>query len=228
MSNDKKLMKKKILAVAGVILFIIAAVLLFCLWGPEIIKFVSEPEKFRAWVDEMGFAARLGYMGMVIVQVIVAIIPGEPFEIAAGYAFGAWEGTILCLIATALGSIMVFGLVRIFGMRVVRLFFSEEQINSISFLKTSPKRTMLYLIIYMIPGTPKDLLSYFAGLTDMKLPVWLLMCSVGRIPSVITSTIGGNLLGTENYLFAAIVFVVTFLICVGGILIYNKMRENNK
>ena len=75
----------------------------------------------------------------------------------------------------------------------------------------------------MIPGTPKDLLCYFAGLTDLKLSVFLLMASLGRLPSVVTSTVGGDALGSQNYVFAAVVFVVTFLISVGGLVCYQRI-----
>ncbi len=93
-------------------------------------------------------------MGMVIVQVIIALIPGEPFEIAAGYAFGAWEGTLLCLLASTIGSILVFSLVRRFGLRVVRLFFSPEKLHTLRFLKDSRGRDFLFFLIFLIPGTP--------------------------------------------------------------------------
>jgi uncharacterized membrane protein YdjX (TVP38/TMEM64 family) len=79
----------------------------------------------------------------------------------------------------------------------------------------------LFLVIFAVPGTPKDLLSYFAGLTDIRFPVWLLICSFGRIPSVITSTIGGDALGTQNYFFAVAVFAVTLAVSGLGLLAYN-------
>lgn len=85
-------------------------------------------------------------------------------------------------------------------------------------------------MIFMIPGTPKDLLCYFAGLTDIKFPVFLLVCSLGRLPSVVTSTVGGDALGTQDYLFAVVVFLVTFLISVGGLLCYRQIckRHNTR
>lgn len=57
----------------------------------------------------------------------------------------------------------------------------------------------------MVPGTPKDLLCYFAGLTDLSWGKWLLLCTVGRLPSVLTSTIGGDALGVKDYQFAMLV-----------------------
>ena len=160
---------------------------------------------------------------MVFFQVLFAVIPGEPLEIAGGYAFGALWGTIYCLLAATLGSLLVFVLVRRFGTRLVEVFFSLEKLQKVRFLQSASRRNVLFLVVFMIPGTPKDLLCYFAGLTDIKLPVFLLVASLGRLPSVITSTIGGDALGTQNYAFAVVVFLVTFLISVGGLLCYQRI-----
>lgn len=214
----------------GVTLLVIAVLLLVLLsWavGRPLVRFASEPERFRAWVDSKGVWARIAYMGMVIIQVMIALIPGEPFEIAAGYAFGALEGTVLCVAASAIGSMLVFGLVRRFGIRLVEIFFSKEKLRSLRFLRASPKRDYLYLLVFMIPGTPKDLLCYFAGLTDIRFPVWLIICSLGRVPSIITSTIGGSALSTKNYWFAVGVFAVTLALSGLGLLAYNALRRRH-
>ncbi|MCR4940199.1 MAG: TVP38/TMEM64 family protein [Treponemataceae bacterium] len=213
--------KQRILCIAAILAAVILSVLIFIFVGLPLIRFISEPEKFRLWVEERGLGGKLAFVGVVILQVIIAIIPGEPFEIAAGYAFGAVEGTILCILAATLGSICVFLLVRRFGEKLVGVFFPKKKLNELRFLKSSPRRDFLFLIIFTVPGTPKDLLSYFVGLTDIRLPVWLLICSLGRIPSVITSTIGGNALGSKDYFFAVIVFVITIGVSGLGLLIYN-------
>ena len=189
--------QQKLYGTLALVLALLIMALLGALVGRPLLRFASEPEKFRAWVDSNGLWGRFAYIGMVIVQVVIALIPGEPFEIAAGYAFGAFEGTVLCLIASTLGSMLVFALVRRFGMRLVQIFFSEEKLQSLRFLHASPKRDFLYLLIFMIPGTPKDLLCYFAGLTDVRFPVWLIICSLGRLPAIITSTVGGSALSTS-------------------------------
>ena len=214
---------------ALVLAALILALLTVLVWRP-LVRFASEPERFRAWVDSNGLWGRLGYMGMVIVQVIIALIPGEPFEIAAGYAFGALEGTFLCLLASTLGSLLVFALVRRFGLRLVQVFFSKEKLQDLRFLRTSPRRDVLYLLIFMIPGTPKDLLCYFAGLTDVRFPVWLIICSLGRIPAIVTSTIGGSALSAQNYWFALAVFAGTFALSGLGLLVYNAIckRHNRR
>ena len=220
-------MQKKTLRILVIAIAVAAIAAMTWLMAP-LLRFVSDPELFRAWVDSYGLLGRLAYIGMVVLQVIVALIPGEPFEIAAGYAFGAVEGTILSVLACTLGSVAVFMLVRRYGMRLAGLFFSKEKLESVRFLKTNPKREVLFLLVFMIPGTPKDLLCYYAGMTDLRFPVWLLICSFGRLPSIITSTIGGDALGTENYWFAAGVFAVALAISGIGILLYNFICNRNK
>ena len=144
-------------------------------------------------------------------------------EIGAGYAFGFWKGTLLCLIAIAIGSALVFLLVRKFGTMLVEVFFSREKIQSLRFLHQSRKRDILIFLILFIPGTPKDLLSYFAGLTDIPLGRWLLIATVARIPSVVTSTVGGDALGVQNYVFAIIALGATAAISAAGLLIYRRI-----
>ncbi|MBE7021027.1 MAG: TVP38/TMEM64 family protein [Ruminococcaceae bacterium] len=219
---------KKILSV-----FLLTAMLMFiallCIsFKDELYSVVKNPEGFREWVDNKGMYARIIYILMVIFQVIVAIIPGEPFELAAGYAFGAVEGTVLSLLAITLGSVLVFLLVRNFGMKLVKLFFNEEKINSLQFLKTSKKKLIIIFLIMLVPGTPKDLVCYYAGLTDMKLYEWLYISFFARIPSVLTSTLSGNLLGTQSYLGAVILMAATAVLCIGGMLIYYRITEKKE
>ena len=226
MIQDKK---KRIWYALGLLLLlgIIAVGSWKCIGGP-LGRFISDPAFFREWVEQHGWYSRLVYVGMVIIQVILAFIPGEPFEIAAGYAFGAVEGTLLSIAGTAIGSVITFCLVRRFGLRLVRLFFSQEKIDSVKFLKTTNARNFLFLIIYTIPGTPKDLLGYFAGLTDIPFPVFFLICTLGRIPSVISSTLGGDALGTQSYGAAVLVFAFTLAVSGLGLLFYNHLCRKHK
>lgn len=231
--NEERLsLKQK--RIMGVCVF--ALLLVFCgavTWfiGKPMIKLVSEPEKFRTWVDSKGIFSRFIFIGMVMFQVIIALVPGEPLEIGAGYAFGAFEGTLLCVAGVTLGSVLVFLLVKKFGVRFVEIFFDMEKIKSLKFLHNEKRLEFIIFMVFFLPGTPKDLLTYFVGLTDIKLSTFMLVVSVARLPSIITSTVGGNALGSQKYEFAIIVFAVTAVISVLGLLVYKricKTREKNK
>ena len=171
-------------------------------------------------MDQQGLWAPVAFVGMVVLQVVVAVIPGEPLEIAAGYAFGALEGTLLCMVGTWIGGLMVFLLVRRFGVRAVEIFFPLEKLHELAFLKNEKKLAFWVFIVFFLPGTPKDVLCYFVGLTKLPLRTWLLVSAVARIPSIVTSTVGGDALGMQNYTFAAAVFASTLVISGAGILIY--------
>ena len=214
--------KKKIYLFAIIVALIFIAAVGY-LVGKPMVEFVREPERFRAWVDSSGFASRVIFVGMVVFQLIIALIPGEPLEMGAGYAFGAWEGTILCIIGCVIGSALVFLFVRRFGVKLVEVFFPREKIRSLRFLQDSRRLNLLTFIVFFIPGTPKDLLSYFIGLTDMKLGTWLLITAVARIPSIVTSTVTGDALGLKDYQFALIAFGVTLALSLLGILVYRRL-----
>ncbi len=227
-SRDWTIKTKKTLSLCAGAVFVSFILALAWFVGRPLIRFVSEPEGFRAWVDASGVWGRFAFIGMVALQVVVAIIPGEALEIGAGYAFGIWEGTLLCLAGIIMGSMLVFALVRRFGVKLVEVFFSRERIMSLRFLRDRKKMKILAFVIMLIPGTPKDLLSYFVGLTDMRPSAWLLIVSTARLPSIVTSTIGGGALGMRNYEFALTVFGATIAVSVCGLLIYSRIAKSHK
>ena len=222
------LKQKRIISVIVLVLFLgfSAAVAYFI--GKPMISLVSEPEKFRAWVESRGNWGRLIFIGMMMFQVLIALVPGEPLEIGAGYAFGAVEGTILCVIGVTLGSLLVFGLVRRFGMRLVEVFFDRNKIKQLKFLQNEKRLNLITFLVFFLPGTPKDLLTYFVGMTDIKLSKFIFIVSIARLPSIITSTVGGSALGFRKYELAAIVFGVTVIISLLGLFIYKRICKHRE
>ncbi len=221
--KGKKLQRTR--KVVRIILIILA--LLFCAFlGYIIVKFATDRVYFKNWMNEHGILGGFIYVIMVIFQVVVALVPGEPVEIAGGYAFGAVWGTVLYLIGSTIGSMIVFLLVRKYGNRLVEMVFSKKDIKGLEFLRNK-KREALLILLFVIPGTPKDLLCYFAGLTSISTKVWVIVCSLGRIPSIITSTIGGDALEKNNYTWTIVAFSVAFVISIVGIVIYRTMRKKH-
>ena len=216
--------QKKLIAWAAIAIFLLLSAAVGWFIGRPLVRFASRPEEFRLWVDGHGLLGMAAYVGMVFLQVVVAVIPGEPLEIAGGYAFGAWVGTLLCLAGAVLGSAAVFALVRRWGRGIVEVFFPADKLEKLHFLlHTSPKRTALFWLIFTVPGTPKDLLCYFAGLTDLPWGTWLLIATVGRLPSIVTSTVGGSALGEQNYRAAVIAFAIALAVAAMGYVIYRAV-----
>ncbi len=219
---------KKTISISLILFFFGGLLAISWVIGKPLLRELDDPEKFRAFVDAHGFWGPLAFIGLFALQVMVAFVPGEPFEIFAGYAFGVWQGILFCMLGIVLGSTIVFFFVRTFGVKVVELFFSREKINSMRFLNNKRKRNTLAFILFLIPGTPKDLLNYVVPLTDMQLSSWFVITITARLPSVITSVVGGNALGLQNYTFAIIVFAVTFALSAVGLVLYNRWSKRRE
>ena len=214
---------RRIILIAAwiVVIGLFASVLWFV--GRPMIQLARTPELFRDWVDSHGIWGKLLYMGMMALQVVVVLIPGEPFELAGGYAFGWFQGTVLALSGFVIGSSLVFTLVRKYGVKLVEVFFSKDKINELGFLKNPKKTKIIAFIIMMIPGTPKALISYLAGLTKLDMKEWLTIVAVARIPSLISSTIPGAAAGSENYVLAIVVWVLSLIISAFGVAYYRRI-----
>lgn len=178
-------------------------------------------EGLRDYIRSFGTASWLVFLILQILQVFIALIPGELLESVSGFVFGPVVGTLLCYAGITIASALVFFLTRRFGVKLVEVFASREKINQLKFLNTEKKRNLLIFLIFFIPGTPKDLLTYFVGLTQIKFGTFLAISLVARIPSVITSTFGGHLLGEGAYTKAVVVYAATALVSLLGMLLYN-------
>ena len=221
------LKQKRIFTVISLILALIFSGIIAVLVGKPMIEFVKEPDMFREFVKSYGLVSDIVFILMVVFQMIIAIIPGEPFEIAAGYAFGYIRGSIDCLIAFAVGGLIILLAVRKFGVKIVEVFFPIEKIKELKFLQNPKRLNVMTFIVFLIPGTPKDLLSYFIGLTDMKITVWLFITTVARIPSLITSILTGSALGNKKYEVAVIVLIITLAVSGMGLVIYNAIKKRH-
>lgn len=194
--------------------------------GRPLVALASKPEEFRQWIDNQGVWGRLVFLGIQVLQVVVAMIPGEVIEIGAGYAFGAVEGTLLCMAGVAIGSAIIFLLTRKLGIKLVEVLISREKIAELKWINSSAKLNKVVFTVFFIPGTPKDLLTYFAGLTPIKLRDFLIISSIARIPSLVSSTFGGHALGDKNYLLAVGIFAATGMVSAGGMWLYNRIVEH--
>lgn len=223
--------KRKLLA--GISIGVVAAlVILLTLFIWNWLRSFSQ-EGFRDYIQSFGPLGWIVLLGLQFLQVFIALIPGELLETAAGFAFGPWIGTAICYLGIGIASALIFTLTRRYGVKLVEVFVSREKINELRFLNTERKRNNLIFLLFFIPGTPKDLLTYFVGLTDIRIGTFLLLSMVARIPSMVSSTFGGHLLGEENYWGAALLYGITGLVSIAGLVGYNiylkkKQEKNNE
>ena len=211
-------------------LVVVAALVLGLCWRylPDVYAWLSNPDAVHAYVEQHAVLSRLAIIGVNTLQIVLAILPGEPIELASGYAFGFWEGTAACLVGSAVGSSLVYWAVRRWGWKVMGLFFTREQFERFSWLKDTRKLELIMLVIFLIPGTPKDFLTYFAGLTRMRFGAVLAIATVGRIPSIVTSTVAASAFGAGEYGIMVVSMVIAVLLAGLGAIAYRSLEARTR
>lgn len=184
-------------------------------------------DDLKLFAEDNIVAGAIIFSVVCAVQVVFAFIPGEVVEIAAGVLFGPWWGTLFCLVAETVGSVIVILLVRKFGRKFVESLYPREKIDALPILNDRKKRNAFIFMLFAIPGTPKDFLTYIVGLTKISIPTYILLTAFARIPSVITSTFAGSSIGDGKLIQAVIIFAVTAVVSGIGYLIYNYIQRKN-
>lgn len=188
----------------------------------------SDTNILRDWVEEYPLLGGILMVLVSAVQVVIALIPGELVEIAAGYVFGTWMGAFLCLFGIVLGSVCSILLARRFGRRLVESLYPKEKLDALPILHDPKKRNPLVAILFLIPGTPKDLLTYVIGLTEMSIPLYILLTTACRFPSVLISTMSGDALGDDRLLKAVYLLIATGVVSIIGYGIYSWISKRHK
>lgn len=179
---------------------------------------------FKDFISNMGIKGLFIMIGLIILQLIISILPGEPLEILAGMCYGTIGGMIVMFIGTFLSSTLVYLLVKKFGRNFIYTFVSKEKLEKIEnskLFKNKTKIEYITFILFFIPGTPKDLLTYMGGLLPIKATRFLIICTFARFPSIITSTFAGANIANGNWKITIITFIVTFFISLLGIILIN-------
>lgn len=217
-------MKKNRFKIISIIVFLVAMVLLTIVAIP-LIKTHKNPAEFQAFVEGYGRWSMFIMLFLQIAQVIVAFIPGEAVEFVAGTLYGWFGGWAFCSVGILIGQALIFQLVRVLGKDFAEKVAGSDKIKRFKFLENERKLKTIIFILFFIPGTPKDLLTYVAPLTKISLRDFLIITTVARIPSVISSTYAGSAFSDRNYLLLAAVYAVVGIVSLAGALIYHKWEE---
>lgn len=216
--------KKRIPRIAFSCLLLAGALNALTVLALPYVRRLSDPETQRFiqnWIGERGIWGILILLGLQVLQVIIAFIPGEPMELLAGALCGALGGTVLCLTGTVLASACIFALSRRYGRRLLALLgFGEKQVAQWKWLQRdeqSEKADLVIFLVFLIPGTPKDMLTYVVGMTRVSLKRFLCLSTLARVPSVLSSTLIGSSVIQGEGETALILMLITGLLGILGI-----------
>jgi uncharacterized membrane protein YdjX (TVP38/TMEM64 family) len=216
---------KTYLIINGIALFIIIGLIAFVSikYGKEIADLLKDPKHFAEWMQSFGAFGILILIGFQVLQIIIAVIPGEVIQIASGTAFGVFFGSLYAIIGLLLGAVVVFFATRFFGFGFIKALVPEKHLEKYNKLLNDPKFEIILFVIFIIPGLPKDVLVYIAGLTPIKPLRFFLITLIARSPAIIGSAIIGASLGKENYVAVAIIAAIAIVAFIIGIIFQEKI-----
>lgn len=205
-------------------LFIALMVALVLIFRQELWAFFLDRDGIRSWILARGVWGPLAYIGMQVIQVLIFVIPGEFVQVAGGYVFGFWLGSLYTLIGVTLGSIANFYAGRLLGRPFVESIFAPEKIERVESLIGSDRGSAGLFLLFVIPGIPKDVLCYVAGIASMGLRVFLAVSMAGRTPGILGSAYMGSAAYAGAYRSAAVVLVAAVILFALGFIFKNRIH----
>lgn len=212
-----------IINIALFAIFIASIVFVTVKYTPFIMKMISDPDKFRDMLLSYGTKSIFVYIFFQILHVIIVVIPGEIIQIAGGYVFGIFLGSVYSLIGILIGMVIVFFTTRLFGLKVIKALIPQKSLGKFTFLINSEKSEIAMFVFFLIPGIPKDALCFIAGVTPIKPLRFLIIAGTARIPGLVGSCIIGASLQQNNYFVVIALSAVACILFIAGILLRDKI-----
>ena len=220
--------RKRILAVLKLAIFAVILIgipLYIYFFQHDLIESFSDIKELENTLRSYRRESMIIYVAAQILQVVLSVIPGQALQFAGGYLFGFLLGLLLSVIGIAIGSALAYYIARILGRDAIHMFFGERKVTEMLDLMNSPKGLIVTFIIFLIPGIPKDLCSYAAGLSNLKLRPYLIVSMIARIPGMLGCLIIGQQVGAGGYTSAAIIAAVALVLLVLGIIFRKKILD---
>lgn len=189
----------------------------------QIIEQFSSLDKVEAFFAEYKTKSIFYYIALQIIQIIICVIPGQALQFAAGYMYGFWMGYLWSFVGALIGTVITYYLAKLLGHDAMHMIFGEERIKELLVTFNSKKAMIIVFLFYLIPGLPKDLCSYVAGLSEMKLKAFLIISLVGRTPAMMGSLIIGKLVNIGGYTGAIIIAVFAVILFITGVILRKQI-----
>ena len=205
------------------ILLVLLVVAGFLLRG-TLAPLLSKKEALREWVLAFGAFGWLVFILLQILQVVIFIIPGEVMQISGGFIFGFWGGLALTFIGISIGSALNFLLGKALGPQFLMAILSREQYEKLQRYAKDARTFAGLILLFLIPGIPKDVLCYFAGAGEREFLYFIVASMFARMPGIIGTTLAGSAVYKDKLGFVVVLAVVTAVAMILGIVFKNKIE----
>ena len=225
--RGREMTRGDIFRFGGLVAFLALMVVIMVLLWPYIHE-VFEPGGLSRVIDDVRNAGPLGFLillAMQFMQIVVAFIPGEVVQMAAGMMYGPWLGAAVILLGCIISSAFVFAVVHRLGAPFVQDMVPTKYLDKFRAFEESGKLSIVVFILFLIPAMPKDTFTYLVPLTNMRMRDFLILSNVGRIPGIVISTYAANGLVDGNITQSLIIFAVVAVIAIVAIVFRDKIMN---
>ncbi|MFW5688720.1 MAG: TVP38/TMEM64 family protein [Spirochaetota bacterium] len=179
----------------------------------------------QQWISRFGVWAPLVYVGIQVFQVVIFVVPGDVVQIAGGYLFGVVPGVLYSLVGIAIGSAIDFFVARALGRPFVEGVFGSDRVAAFDRVTGSADARTGFFLLFVIPGVPKDILVYLAGVSTLRFPAFLLVTMTGRLPGILGSAIIGDSAARERWFLSAFVFGLAVVLFALGVIFRTRLQR---
>lgn len=183
----------------------------------------------KEYVKTFGVLAPLIYIVMFSL-VPLTFFPDSVLAISAGLIFGFSKGYIYTTIGALIGASIAFFIARYLGKEIIKKR-SSDKLEKIERLIEKNGFYIIFLL-RLIPLFPFDVISYGAGITNVKYKDFILATLFGTIPGIAVFTnIGAtslNIKSTSFYIsIALLVLLFTISIFLKNRFLKDKLEEKH-
>jgi uncharacterized membrane protein YdjX (TVP38/TMEM64 family) len=208
-------------------LVILGAVILgigFLLYAMGVFHLFMDRDRLLSLIERHRAYAVFIFLGLQVIQVMVAVLPGEVTGFVGGILFGPLWGIILSTLGLALGSWIAFNLARLVGRPLVEVFANQETIRRYDYV-LKHKGVFLAFLMFLVPGFPKDILCYLLGLGQMRQVDFLIISTLGRLLGTIFLTVGGSFFRDERYAALFTIIGISLGVILVGLIYREKIER---
>lgn len=219
-----------VIKLAGLVVFFVAmAGIIWALW--PFFGQAFEPGGLDIMVAKIHEAGPWG-VGLLLLfqllQIVVAFIPGEVVQIAAGILYGPVWGTIILLVGCMFASWMIYQVVHRLGKPFVQDMVPIKHLEKFQSFEEKGHLDVMVFILFLIPGMPKDTFTYLVPLTKMSVRRFLIITTIARIPGILVTTLGSTGIVEGNYSFALMMFGISAILSILAIIFREKLMVLGK
>ncbi len=178
-----------------------------------LVRLYRDKQFLKETVAAWGWAAPVVFVLIQALQVVVSPFPGEITGPVGGALFGTLWGMVYSTVGLTIGTLTCFAIGRKWGEPFVRPWLSDHHWSRLNFVLEA-EGAILCFILYLIPGFPKDIISYLFGISPIPFWLFAVVSTAGRLPGTWVSSYFGAHVADNQYIYALLFLALVTAVCL--------------